>query len=67
VTPDQTRASADAPPFKTIAKRSEEALDRLPFFLADPAHMKPGTKMPNFNLSRQAIADLVAYIRSLKP
>ena len=62
VTPDQTRASADAPPFMTIAKRSEEALGRLPSFLTDPH-----PKMPNFNLSRQEIGDIVAYIRSLKP
>lgn len=67
VTPDQNKASADAPPFLTIAKRSQEELDLLPSFLANPAHMKPGTQMPNFNLSRQAIGDLVAYIRSLKP
>ncbi len=62
VTPDQASASADAPPFMTIAKRSEEALDRLPFFLTDPH-----PKMPNFSLSRQEIGDIVAYIRSLKP
>ncbi len=67
VTPDQASASADAPPFLTIAKRSQEELDRLASFLANPAHMKPGTQMPNFSLSRQEIGDLVAYIRSLKP
>ncbi len=61
VTPDQDRANADAPPFMTIAKRSEEALDRLPSFLTNPH-----PKMPNFNLSRQEIGDLVAYIRFLK-
>lgn len=63
---DQTKASAGAPPFMTLAKRSEEELARLPTFLANPAHSKPGTQMPNFNLSRQEIGDLVAYIRSLK-
>ncbi len=62
VTPDQASASADAPPFMTIARRSEEALGRLPSFLTDPH-----PKMPNFNLSRQEIGDIVAYIRSLKP
>ncbi len=67
VTPDQKQAKADVPPFMTIANRGEEELLRLPLFLANPAHSKPGTQMPDFNLSRQAIADLVAYIRSLKP
>lgn len=62
VSPDQTIASADAPPFMTIAKRSEEDLARLSSFLKDPH-----PKMPNLGLSRQAIADLIAYIRSLKP
>ena len=67
VSPDQAKASVDAPPFMTIAKRTEEELVRLPLFLANPAHTKPGTPMPNFNLSRQEIGDLAAYIRSLKP
>jgi mono/diheme cytochrome c family protein len=67
VKPEQTKASASAPPFMTLAKRTEEELLRLPTFLANPAHSKPGTQMPNFNLSRQEIGDLVAYIRSLKP
>lgn len=71
VTPDQKQAKVDVPPFMTIAKRSEEDLDQLPAFLADP-HSKitkfnQSHQMPNFNLSRQAISDLVAYIRSLKP
>ena len=61
VTPDQSTASADAPPFMSIAKRSDEALARLAPFLTDPH-----PKMPNFSLSRQEISDLVAYIRSLK-
>lgn len=65
-TPEQKEAKADVPPFMTIANRAEEELQRLPLFLANPAHSKPATQMPDFNLSRQAIADLVAYIRSLK-
>ena len=56
------RSSADAPPFMTIARRSDEEFDRLPAFLMDHH-----PKMPNFNLSRQEISDLVAYIHSLKP
>lgn len=62
VSPDQVEASADAPPFATIAKRSDEELDRLQSFLIDPHPV-----MPNFSLSRDQITDLVAYIRSLKP
>lgn len=61
VTPDQERTNADAPPFMTIAGRSDKELDRLSTFLVDPH-----PKMPNFNLSRQEIADIVAYIRSLR-
>ena len=71
VTPDQKQAKADVPPFMTIAKRSEEELGLLPTFLADPhskiTNFNLSQQMPNFNLSRQSIADLVAYIRSLKP
>ena len=61
VTSEQTSASADAPPFMTIAKRPDEEFERLSVFLLDPH-----PKMPNFNLSRQAITDLLAYIRSLR-
>ncbi len=61
VSPDQPKASADAPPFASIAQRSEEDLDRLAFFLLDPHPV-----MPNFSLSRDQITDLVAYIKSLK-
>ena len=61
VSSDQTSANADAPPFMTIARRSDEEFERLSVFLLDPH-----PKMPNFNLSRQAIADLLAYIRTLK-
>ncbi len=61
VSSDQTKASADAPPFATIAKKSDEELNRLQLFLLDPHPV-----MPNFDLSRDQITDLVAYIRSLK-
>lgn len=61
VSPDQAKASADAPPFASIARRPDEDIDRLAFFLLDPHPV-----MPNFNLSRDQITDVVAYIRSLK-
>jgi len=61
VTPDQTSAKADAPPFMTIANRSDKELERLSVFLIDPH-----PKMPNFNLSRQQITDILGYIRTLR-
>lgn len=61
VSPDQTTAKADVPPFMTIAKRSDEDLERLSVFLIDPH-----PKMPNFNLSRQQITDILGYIRTLR-
>ncbi len=61
VSPDQASAKADAPPFMTIARRSDEDLERLAVFLIDPH-----PKMPNFNLSRQQIADILGYIRTLR-
>lgn len=61
VSPDQASAKADAPPFMTIAKRSDKDLERLAVFLIDPH-----PKMPNFNLSRQQISDIIGFIRTLK-
>lgn len=61
VTPDQTSAKADVPPFMTIAKLPDEELERLSVFLIDPH-----PKMPNFNLSRQQITDMIGYIRTLR-
>ena len=61
VSPDQAKASADAPTFASIASRSDKDIDRLAFFLLDPHPV-----MPTFNLSRDQITDVVAYIRSLK-
>jgi cytochrome c2 len=58
VTPDQTRAKADVPPFATIAKR--KTIKELTIFLSDPH-----PKMPDMSLSRNEIADIVAYIKTL--
>ncbi len=60
VSPDQTRAQADSPSFENIARRYDSA--RLTRFLAAPY-----PRMPDMGLSRNEIADLVAYIRSLAP
>jgi nitric oxide reductase subunit C len=35
-------------------------------WLRDPQSVKPGTAMPNLNLKAQEIADLVAYLQTLK-
>ncbi|WP_294536550.1 cytochrome c [uncultured Rhodoblastus sp.] len=56
--PDQKSASADVPPFLSLARSKTD--QELAAFLTDPH-----PKMPNLHLSREEIADLVAYIRSL--
>ncbi len=63
VSPDQKTAKADAPAFATIATGLETDADRaaLELFLADPHPV-----MPNMNLARQEVADLVAYIAGLR-
>ena len=63
VSPEQTTASADVPSFMTIAqmRATPSALAALEGFLADPHPV-----MPVMSLTRQEIADLVAYIGSLK-
>jgi mono/diheme cytochrome c family protein len=60
VAENQKRASADVPSFFDIAKRKTNG--DLTSFLTDPH-----PKMPDMNLSRQEIADITAYIRSLAP
>ena len=57
VAPGQATAKADAPPFEAIAKRRTGAALRL--FLADPY-----PRMPDMSLSRDEIADLVAFIKT---
>jgi mono/diheme cytochrome c family protein len=61
VSPDQTTATTEAPPFPTIAKRSTEDIAELATFLAAPHR-----PMPPVSLTRQEIADIIAYITSLK-
>ncbi|WP_367196599.1 cytochrome c family protein [Amorphus sp. 3PC139-8] len=58
---DQATASADVASFYTIAKSENLTPDGLSAFLADPHPV-----MPNMSLSRGEIADLVAYIVSLR-
>jgi mono/diheme cytochrome c family protein len=61
VTLEQKGASADAPTFFEIAKRSTGDMTGLQAFLADPH-----PPMPDMNLTRNEIDDLLAYIGSLK-
>lgn len=59
---DSGRGSDTAPPFAAIARRRAD----------NPAWVRtwlvaPHPPMPNFNLSRQQIDDVVAYLQSLAP
>jgi mono/diheme cytochrome c family protein len=59
VVSDQREANADALPFEEIAKRFSEP--GLTTFLLDPH-----AKMPNMNLTRFEVADIAAYVSTLK-
>jgi hypothetical protein len=59
--PDQGRASADVPPFATIAKSSSFDAKELAYFL-----LEPHPKMPDLPLSRTAADDIAAYIATLR-
>jgi mono/diheme cytochrome c family protein len=61
VSADQARASADVPPFATIARSSNFDAKRLAYFLLDPH-----PKMPELPLSRAAAEDIAAYIETLR-
>jgi mono/diheme cytochrome c family protein len=58
---DQKQATTDAPPFATIAKKSDFDAAKLAFFLLDPH-----PKMPDMQLSRDETSDIAAYIATLK-
>lgn len=60
VSADQAAAMADAPSFEDIAARRTD-MEALAQFLADPHPV-----MPDMSLTRQEIANLVAYIGSLR-
>lgn len=65
VASDQTRASSDAPSFFGLTGESVKTPETLAAYLAlpDGAH----SRMPDLHLSRVEIADIVAYVASLKP
>src|SRR5436309_7480010 len=60
VAPNQRRTTGEAPPFATIAKRTDFNVTRLTNFLLDPH-----PKMPNMSLSRTEAADIATYIATL--
>jgi mono/diheme cytochrome c family protein len=61
VSSEQASATTEAPPFATIAERPTDELDKLGALITSPH-----PPMPQLDLSRDQIADLVAYIASLK-
>jgi mono/diheme cytochrome c family protein len=61
VSADQQRASADVPPFATIAGSPNFNPRELAYFL-----LNPHPKMPDLPLSRAAADDIAAYIATLK-
>jgi hypothetical protein len=60
VVPGQ-KVSTEAPPFSAVAKRPDFDERKVAFFLLDPH-----PKMPNMQLSRAEVADIAAYIATLK-
>ena len=61
VRPEQVSASADVPTFPSIARREDLTEALLTAFLSSSP-----PRMPDMSLSRSEIADLVAYVRSLR-
>ncbi|MFZ1150991.1 MAG: cytochrome c [Xanthobacteraceae bacterium] len=61
VSPEQQRASADVPPFATIARSPDFDARHLAYFL-----LNPHPKMPDLPLTRAAADDIAAYIATLK-
>ena len=57
---EQTAGGDTAPTFASIAETAAERTDDLKAWLADPH-----PPMPNLNLTRSEIDDLLAYIESL--
>lgn len=66
----QGKVGPDLTHFASRPKFAGNWLDNTPQnlrdWLADPASIKPGSKMPNYNLNEQQIADLIAYLQALK-
>ena len=61
VTLDQRVASADVPSFRAVAEKYVDARSLAAFLAA------PYPRMPPLSLTREEVADLVSYIRTLGP
>jgi mono/diheme cytochrome c family protein len=61
VASDQQNGSTEAPPFSFVAQKYADVGSLTAFLMA------PYPRMPAMALSRDEIADLVAYIRTLGP
>lgn len=61
VAADQPGTTGEAPPFRAIARTPGLDAGGIALFL-----LQPHPKMPDMGLSRQAAADLAAYISSLR-
>lgn len=64
VAADQTRASSDAPSFFALTGETARTPESLAAYLALPETVHG--KMPDLHLSRVEIADVVAYVETLK-
>lgn len=64
VTADQTTASADAPSFFALTGETARTPEALAAYLTVPDTVHG--RMPDLNLSRVEIADIVAYVATLK-
>ena len=60
ISEDQVEATSDVPSFKFIADKYKNNIEAAAVFLADPH-----PRMPDLNLTRNEIQDLLAYIESL--
>lgn len=68
-----TATATIGPDLTYVARRKElgggvieNSTENLARWLKDPQKIKPGSKMPDFNLSNEEVAQLVAYLESLK-
>jgi len=58
---DQSGTTGEAPPFRVIARTPDLDAGKIALFV-----LQPHPKMPDMGLSREAAADLAAYISSLR-
>ena len=61
VSAGQKQALADAPSFRSVARRAEFNVRSLSYWL-----LAPHPPMPNFSLTRDEANDLASYIATLK-